>query len=189
MAVIAAIVTAAVAGAVGVVIWLITGYGFAIGGATAVLGIVGVLAAYRGFAQPWQHRWGASDDEVGRAMPGDDVIPDAASTTRAIGIAAPPEEVWPWLVQIGHGRAGWYSYDWIDNDGHRSATTIVPELQALTVGDQILMVPGMGPRVRDLRDGAWILSGDEAGGTWCLAVHPDGTGGTRRSAAGGWPGT
>ena len=179
MAVIGLIVTAAVAAVVTVVIWLIAAFGLPLGGGAAVLGILSGLAAYRGFVQPWQHRWGASDDEVGRSMPGDDVIPGAASTTRAIGIAAPPDEVWPWLVQIGHGRAGWYSYDWIDNDGHRSATSIRPELQSLAVGDQILMVPGMGPHVRDLREGAWILSGDAVGGTWCLAVHPDGTGGTR----------
>jgi hypothetical protein len=64
---------------------------------------------------------GATDQEVRRAMPGDQLIPDAASTTRAITITAPPEQVWPWLVQLGYGRAGWYSYDWIDNDGHPSA--------------------------------------------------------------------
>jgi hypothetical protein len=89
---------------------------------------------YRLWVQPWQHRWGATDEEVGAAMPGDDLIPDAASTTRAISIAAPPEQVWPWLAQLGFGRAGWYSYDWIDNDGQPSADRIIPELQQLQVG-------------------------------------------------------
>jgi hypothetical protein len=179
MLVIAGVVAAAAAACVATVVWLIATYGPVPGGGSALLGVIALVVAYRRVVQPWQHRWGASDAEVARAMPGDDVIPGAATTTRAIGIAATPTEVWPWLVQIGHGRAGWYSYDWIDNDGHRSATSIIPELQTLSVGDQILMVPGMGPRVRALEDGAWILSGDEQGGTWCLAVHPDGVGHTR----------
>jgi hypothetical protein len=135
-----------------------------------------VLVLYRFVVQPWQHRWGATDQEVRRAMPGDEVIPQANSTTRGITIGAGPEEVWPWLVQIGYGRAGWYSYDWIDNDGRRSADRIVPEFQDLRVGDQIHMVPGMGPRVRALRPNRWILSGDEGTLTWCLALYrtPDG---------------
>ena len=53
----------------------------------------------------------------------------------AMTIAAPPDSVWRWLVQMGAGRAGWYSYDWIDNGGRPSATKIVPELQHLAVGD------------------------------------------------------
>ncbi len=52
--------------------------------------------------------------------------PRAGQTTRAVTIGAPPSEIWPWLVQIGYGRAGWYSYDRIDNDGRPSATRIVP---------------------------------------------------------------
>jgi hypothetical protein len=106
-------------------------------------------------------------------MRGDELLPDATgTTTRAIGIAAAPEQVWPWLVQLGYGRAGWYSYDWIDNDGHPSADRIVPELQALKVGDQIPMLPGMGPRVRELRRGHYLMAGDDQGGIWCLALHP-----------------
>jgi hypothetical protein len=82
---------------------------------------------YRVLVQPWQHRWGATDEGVCRAMPGDGLVPDATSTTRAITIAAPPEQVWPWLVQLGYGRAGWYSYDWIDNDNRPSADRILPD--------------------------------------------------------------
>jgi hypothetical protein len=63
--------------------------------AISTLGIMPVLAAYRLWIQPWQHRWAATDQEVGRAIPGDDLIPDAASTTRPINIAAPAEQVWP----------------------------------------------------------------------------------------------
>ena len=105
-------------------------------------------------------------------MPGDDLIPDAASTTRAITVAAPPEQVWPWLVQLGYGRGGWYSYDWIDNDGQPSADRILPELQQLQVGDQILMLPEMGPRVREIQPNRYFVAGDHEGGSWCLALYP-----------------
>jgi hypothetical protein len=108
--------------------------------AICVLGAAAALVAYRLLLQHWQHRWGATD-----------LILDAASTTRPITVAAPPEQVWPWLVQLGHGRAGWYSYDWIDNDGQPSADRILPELQQLQVGDQVLMVPEMGPRIREIQ--------------------------------------
>jgi hypothetical protein len=73
-------------------------------------------------------------------------------------------------VQLGYGRAGWYSYDWIDNGGHRSADCIVPELQRLEVGDQILMLPGMGPRVRMIQPNQYLVAGEEAG-VWCLALY------------------
>jgi hypothetical protein len=149
-------------------------------GLAAGVGIAGaVLVIYRLVVQPWQHRWGATDEEVRRAMAGDEIIPRAKSTTRAITIEAAPELVWPWLVQIGYGRAGWYSYDWIDNDGRPSADRIVPEFQDVRVGDEILMIPGQGPRVRALRPNRWILSGDQETGTWCLAVYPTPEGNTR----------
>ena len=111
-----AIVLAAAAGAAVVVVLLVVMFGW-LGLAIGALGTIAALVAYRLWIQPWQHRWGATDDEVHRTMPGDGLIPDAASTTRAITIAAPAEQVWPWLVQLGYGRGGWYSYDWIDNDG------------------------------------------------------------------------
>jgi hypothetical protein len=107
------IVLAAATAAIGVIVVLVIALGW-LGLAVAALGTLAVLAAYRRWIQPWQHRWGASDEEVRRALPGDDLLSDAASTTRAITIAAPAEQVWPWLVQIGYGRGGWYSYDWIE---------------------------------------------------------------------------
>jgi hypothetical protein len=166
-----AIVLAAAAGAVGVVVLLVVMLGW-LGLAIGALGTIAALVAYRLWIQPWQHRWGATDDEVHRTMPGDGLIPDAASTTRAITIAAPPEQVWPWLVQLGYGRAGWYSYDWIDNDGQPSADRIIPELQRLQVGDQILMLPGMGPRVREVEPNRYFVAGDQEAGVWCLALSP-----------------
>jgi hypothetical protein len=73
-------------------------------------------------------------------MPGDELEPIArVRATRAISVDAAPEAVWPWIVQIGFGRAGFYSYDLLDSLGRRSAETIIPELQSLHVGDWIPM--------------------------------------------------
>lgn len=69
-------------------------------------------------------------------MPGDDLLGDAAFVaTRAITIDAGPERVWPWLVQVGFGRAGFYSYDWLDNLGRRSADVVLPQYQTPRLGD------------------------------------------------------
>jgi len=168
---IVAIVLAAAAGATGAAVLLVVMFGW-LGLAFGALGTIAVLVAYRLWLQPWQHRWGATDEEVRRPMPGDELLPDAASTTRAVTIAAPPDQVWPWLVQLGYGRGGWYSYDWIDNDGRASADRIIPELQQLQVGEPILMLPGMGPRVRELEPNRHLVAGDQEGGVWCLALYP-----------------
>ena len=170
-----AIVLSVTAATIGVVVLLVSMLGW-LGLTIGALGVIAVLGAYRLWIQPWQHRWGATDEEVRRPMPGDDLIPDAASTTRAITIAAPPEQVWPWLVQLGYGRAGWYSYDWIDNNGHPSADRIIPQLQQLQVGEQILMAPGMGPRVRELQPNRYFVAGDQEAGVWCLALYPTASG-------------
>jgi hypothetical protein len=86
--------------------------------------------------------WGSTPDEVASALPGDELCPDArVSATRSITLEAPPEQVFPWLRQMGFGRAGWYSYDLLDNLGRRSARSIVDEWQHVSAGD---MIPG-GP--------------------------------------------
>lgn len=92
----------------------------------------GVLAAYRA----WHLHWGATQDEIEAVMPGDEVVPHPHfCATRAMTIDAPPSCVWPWIVQIGFGRAGFYSYDALDNFGWPSAETILPEYQQVHVGD------------------------------------------------------
>jgi hypothetical protein len=74
-------------------------------------------------------------------MPGDDLLPRAQyRSTRAISIAATPAEVWPWLAQVGCGRAGWYADDLLDNFGRSSAREIIPELQHLEVGQWLPMI-------------------------------------------------
>jgi hypothetical protein len=163
--------------AVGVLLVLTLGGWTGVGVAIGLAGLL--LLAYRSVGRPWHARWGATDEEVARALPGDELLPDANVTARAITIDAPPEQVWPWLVQLGYGRAGWYSYDWIDNDGHPSASGVVPELQRLEPGDRILMIPGMGPRVRAVEPNRYLLAGDAGGGIWCLALHPLGDGRSR----------
>lgn len=86
-----------------------------------VLLVAGAFGGYR----RWHLRWGASRDERDAAMAGDEVLPVAQFTaTRAITIDAPPSRVWPWPTQVGAGRAGFYSYDLIDNRGHRSSDRI-----------------------------------------------------------------
>lgn len=82
--------------------------------------------------------WGATSAEIDGTVVGDDLLPDARLVaTRSIDLDATPDAVMPWLVQIGFGRAGWYSYDWIDNLGRRSATRIHPEWQDVATGDPI----------------------------------------------------
>ena len=109
--------------------------------------IVGTIAySYVALLRPWHIRWGASDAEVQAALPGDELVPSpVASTTRAITIHAPPEAIWPWIAQIGQGRGGFYSYEWIENtllgcDIH-NADAIKPEWQALAPGDLVKMRP------------------------------------------------
>jgi hypothetical protein len=92
--------------------------------------------------RPWHTHWGASATEVAGPMPGDELFPRAQfQATRAITIAAPPSDVWPWLLQVGYGRAGFYRYDLLDSLGRPSAERVVPELQKIEVGDWVPMSP------------------------------------------------
>ena len=105
--------------------------------------------------------WGTEGDEASRRLPGDEHVPEPMlEATRAVTVAAPPEEVWPWLVQMGLDRGGFYSYDRLDNEGRPSATAIVPELQALQAGDEILLERKTAVRVTHLdpsRAMVWAL--------------------------------
>ena len=91
---------------------------------------------------PWYRRWGTTEQEARSALPGDDLVSRPRSEiTCALTVRAPVERVWPWLVQIGCQRAGWYSYDLLDNGRVRSAEHILPEHQHLSEGDKILLTP------------------------------------------------
>src|SRR5579859_6600459 len=108
-----------------------------LGKGLATLGAM-AAAAYVLFIRPRHLRWGATDEEVQRPMPGDDQVPHPFVTgTRAVTIDAPPEQVWPWLVQMGYRRAGWYAFDRFDNDNIPSAEEIIPALQQLNIGQVI----------------------------------------------------
>jgi hypothetical protein len=107
--------------------------------------------------RPWHLRWGATAEEVSQAMPGD---LEHIGWTRAVTIEATPEEIWPWLVQWGQGRGGWYSYDWLENlfgfDIH-TADRILPEYQNLAVGDPICMARDFCPNhVTVLEPNRWL---------------------------------
>ena len=101
--------------------------------------------AYPLILRPWHSRWGATEEEASGALPHDHLVPRPIyQTTRAITIDAPARQVWRWLIQMGQGRGGLYSYDWLENladlDVH-SAEEIVPELQDLKVGGLVRLAP------------------------------------------------
>jgi hypothetical protein len=108
----------------------------------------GTATLYVFVIRPWHLRWGATADEVRRSLPGDDLVPrPKLNATHAITIRAPVDWVWPWLAQIGQGRGGFYSYDWIENLiglGIHTADRIIPEFQNVKVGDAIPLAPNFG---------------------------------------------
>src|SRR4051812_21258739 len=82
----------------------------------------------------WWRTWGVDAETSAKPLAGDDLVPTpSAIETRTLTIDAPPDAVWPWLVQMGYGRAGWYSYDTMDNRG-KSVERIVPDWQSIAVG-------------------------------------------------------
>lgn len=126
---------------------------------TWLTAVVLLVLIFFTFVRPWYYRWGATRLEVASALPGDDLVPrPRMASTRAVTIAAPVEQVWPWLVQVGYQRAGWYNFDWINAalgagdyvDGHRSADRIIPELQDVKVGDVIKLAPVAGWTVMEV---------------------------------------
>ena len=95
-------------------------------------------ARHRRRLWPRPSRWGATDEEVAEPYPGAELVPEGKRPgAMAVTINATPEQVWPWLVQMGWDRGGWYSWDLLDNAGRRSATEVHPEWQNLAVGDQL----------------------------------------------------
>ena len=106
-----------------------------IAGAVAA-GTAGVL--YDRWVRPRLITWGATDEELAGPYPGADVVPGGQrSGAMAVTIDAPPDQVWPWLVQLGGDRGGWYSWDHLDNAGRPSAREVRPDWQDLAVGDHV----------------------------------------------------
>ncbi len=139
--------------------------------AWAIAGLAGAVTGAILFARR-VNRWGATAEELSRPLPGDDQVPDPlAASTRAVSIRAPASAVWPWLVQMGWRRAGWYSYDRIDNDRIPSADRIMPELQELRPGDSVPEGPGAGWTVTTVEPGRLLLlttHGPMRGVSWVL---------------------
>ncbi len=128
--------------------------------------LLGILLCVYWFAiRPGQLHWGATLEEIASSLPGDGLVPNPTfKATRAITINGTPEEIWPWLVQMGYGRAGFYGYDLLENlgspTGIRSADHIVPELQKLAVGDPLPIFPGATMQVQALdRNRAFVWVG------------------------------
>ena len=128
-------------------------------------------------------RWGATDAEVAGHMPGDEIVPRTSfNATRAITIDAPPPAVWPWIVQLGFGRAGFYSYDVFDNAGRPSARRILGEYQDPQVGDWVPMASKVDEttafKIKALQPGEWLLW-EKPNSTWSWKLVPLASGRTR----------
>jgi hypothetical protein len=120
--------------------------------ARMVVGAAAVGAAVAGYTRairPWHVRWGATDSEVQEPLPGDEVIPHPElQATHALTIQAPVADVWPWLVQVGQDRGGFYSYSWLENlvgCELQNADRILLECQTLKVGDSVRLHPKAPP--------------------------------------------
>ena len=148
-------------------------------GAGLAAGLVPVT--YLAFLRHWCLTWGARPDEVASKLPGDELLPAAGLvTTRAVTVDAPPEAIWPWLVQMGSGRGGAYTYDWIENlfglDMH-SADTILPQYQDIKVGDEFPLGPGRAVMRVEVLDPprAFAIRIADQNWAWIFALVPEGS--------------
>ena len=140
--------------------------------ALAVVGasLVAAAGAYRLVARPWHLRWGATDAELARRWPGDELLPRPRTrAVRALTIAAPPERVWPWIMQVGRDRGGFYSYTWLENligaDIH-NVDRLIPGLEDRRPGDTVWMGPEdrFGGQARMVvASRSWVMG---RGGAW-----------------------
>jgi hypothetical protein len=158
-----------------------------------LVALVGIYLMLWVLQYPWYSNWGATGAEQRQTLPGDEFVPVVrAQMTRAITIDAPPEDIWPWLVQMGIDRAGLYTYTWFENGVLRlnvtNADVIMPEWQNLEVGAIVAYTPEeyptgrWGPTVIALEPNrALIMCAGESAidcpRTWQIALNeqPDGT--------------
>jgi hypothetical protein len=146
---------------------------------TLALVMTAIEGLYRRYLRTWVLTWGATAEEAALTLPGDELLePADIVATRAIGIDAPPAAIWPWLVQMGPGRAGAYTYDWIENLfglNMHSADRIVSEWQQLQVGDVLRSQEGKtGMRVEILDPERVYSSRSESGDwVWTFALVPE----------------
>lgn len=149
---------------------------------TWIIVILALLILYFAWLRDWQMTWGATDEEVNRPMAGDELLIDPDfNATRAVEIKAPPERVWPWLLQMGFKRGGLYSFRGLDNGGVPSAERILPEFQDLKVGDFILPVLKV-VRMEPENSMLWVFqngAGPWEGATWAWSLEETDGGRTR----------
>jgi len=165
---------------------------------TAILRILIVLAALvvllvlgTILLTPWMDRWGTTDEEIAASYPGDELVPTPAGiVNRAITIQAAPEQIYPWIVQLGADKGGMYSYTWLENliGCHQTnADRIHPEWQDLQAGGLVRMCPeGFGPipfTVALLDPPHAIVMGHQDNGnwtdTWQFVIEPANDGSSR----------
>jgi hypothetical protein len=140
---------------------------------------------------PWHTRWGATKLEAGKVLPGDEIVPTPVTlSTRAITINAPVDKIWPWLMQMGQGRGGLYSYENLENlvgcDIH-NANQILPEFQNLRIGEKIRLGPDGYPYyvvAGIMPSYALILGGDQSmpsdlGQSWVFVLEKKESNSTR----------
>jgi hypothetical protein len=167
--------------------------------------LAAVLLGYHALVRPRLLTWGATADEVDRRLPGDDLVPGpGAETTRAITVDAPAAAIWPWLVQLGQGRGGMYSYTWLENlAGARmhNADRVLPDHQELAVGDTVRLypedsalercVPSMEAlpilTVELVEENRTLVLRGVDGGTWTFHLEPVGRETTRLLVRGRTP--
>lgn len=162
--------------------------------------VIGILIALTAIALiaiiallPWMDRWGATDEEIASAFTGDELVSSPALLyNRAVTVNAVPEEIYPWIVQLGAERGGMYSYDWFETNILQceliNADRIHEEWQNLKVGDKVKMCPeeGWGPppyEVAIMESDYAIVMGHQENGiwkdVWQFILVPQGDGTTR----------
>ena len=135
-----------------------------------VTAVIGAAVALAGAAQArqWMATWGSTDREVVREMPGDDLILDPLMcVTRSVSVRAPAPAVWAWIAQIGSsdlGRAGWYSYDRLDNGGVASADHLLTGVPEPVIGQRLVSDPNF----------AWTVRAVDPGRSLVLDIQPPG---------------
>jgi hypothetical protein len=155
-----------------------------------LLGITILTAAALVLLTPWMDRWGATNGEIAATYPGDELLPIPASfVNRAVTIHAKPEQIYPWIVQLGAGKGGYYSYTWLEtyllNCPIINADRIHPEWQDLKVGDEVKMCPKQfGPppyNAAVIKPNQAVVLGHLENGKWVdvwqfvIIPHLDGT--------------
>jgi hypothetical protein len=140
----------------------------------------GVLAGGASLRR-WYLTWGATEDEVAATMPGDELLPAPdILATRAVGVDAPPSAIWPWLAQMGSGRGGAYTYDWIENLlglNMHSVDEVLPQFQNPEVGDVLSGDADPAMRLVVLeKDRVIVWRSDDGRWVWSFLLRPEGAG-------------